>query len=63
MLVCRRHRSDRSTMIDLIKELRLAHGATHRGTHPVPDELTSAEAASLLCAGITTYNALRNALG
>src|SRR3989442_1160525 len=27
----------------------------------VPDELTSAEAAPLLCAGITTYNALRNA--
>jgi propanol-preferring alcohol dehydrogenase len=27
----------------------------------VPDELTSVEAAPLLCAGITTYNALRNA--
>src|SRR5260370_37576101 len=27
----------------------------------VPDELSSAEAAPLLCAGITTYNALRNA--
>jgi len=27
----------------------------------VPDELTSAEAAPLLCAGVTTYNALRNA--
>ena len=27
----------------------------------VPDELTSAHAAPLLCAGITTYNALRNA--
>jgi D-arabinose 1-dehydrogenase-like Zn-dependent alcohol dehydrogenase len=27
----------------------------------VPDEFTSVEAAPLLCAGITTYNALRNA--
>ena len=27
----------------------------------IPDELKSAEAAPLLCAGITTYNALRNA--
>jgi alcohol dehydrogenase, propanol-preferring len=27
----------------------------------VPDELSSAEAAPLLCAGVTTYNALRNA--
>jgi D-arabinose 1-dehydrogenase-like Zn-dependent alcohol dehydrogenase len=27
----------------------------------VPDKLTSVEAAPLLCAGITTYNALRNA--
>jgi D-arabinose 1-dehydrogenase-like Zn-dependent alcohol dehydrogenase len=26
----------------------------------IPDELTAAEAAPLLCAGITTYNALRN---
>src|SRR5579862_2899349 len=31
------------------------------GISSVPDELTSAEAAPLLCAGITTYNALRNA--
>jgi NADPH:quinone reductase-like Zn-dependent oxidoreductase len=28
---------------------------------PIPDELRSADAAFLLCAGITTYNALRNA--
>src|SRR6202045_3953366 len=34
--------------------------AEARGISSVPDELTSAEAAPLLCAGITTYNALRN---
>ncbi len=32
-----------------------------RGLSSIPDELTSVEAAPLLCAGITTYNALRNA--
>jgi propanol-preferring alcohol dehydrogenase len=32
-----------------------------RGISSVPEELTSAEAAPLLCAGVTTYNALRNA--
>src|SRR6201984_1253864 len=31
------------------------------GIAAIPDELASAEAAPLLCAGITTYNALRNA--
>src|SRR5713226_4359903 len=35
--------------------------AEARGIASVPDELNSAEAAPLLCAGITTYNALRNA--
>ena len=35
--------------------------AEARALSSVPDELTSAEAAPLLCAGITTYNALRNA--
>jgi alcohol dehydrogenase, propanol-preferring len=35
--------------------------AEARGISSVPDGLTSAEAAPLLCAGITTYNALRNA--
>jgi propanol-preferring alcohol dehydrogenase len=35
--------------------------AEARGIASVPDELTSTEAAPLLCAGITTYNALRNA--
>jgi D-arabinose 1-dehydrogenase-like Zn-dependent alcohol dehydrogenase len=35
--------------------------AEARGVASIPDELTSAEAAPLLCAGITTYNALRNA--
>src|SRR5579863_8816865 len=35
--------------------------AEARALASVPDELTSAEAAPLLCAGITTYNALRNA--
>jgi len=35
--------------------------AEARGISSVPDELKSAEAAPLLCAGITTYNALRNA--
>jgi alcohol dehydrogenase, propanol-preferring len=35
--------------------------AEARGLAAVPDELGSAEAAPLLCAGITTYNALRNA--
>jgi propanol-preferring alcohol dehydrogenase len=31
------------------------------GIASIPDELASAEAAPLLCAGLTTYNALRNA--
>ena len=35
--------------------------AEARAISSVPDELTSAEAAPLLCAGITTYNSLRNA--
>src|SRR6202521_4659311 len=35
--------------------------AESRAISSVPDELNSAEAAPLLCAGITTYNALRNA--
>src|SRR2546427_10806751 len=35
--------------------------AEARAISSVPDELTSAEAAPLLCAGITTYNARRNA--
>jgi alcohol dehydrogenase, propanol-preferring len=35
--------------------------AEARAITSVPDQLTSAEAAPLLCAGITTYNALRNA--
>src|SRR5713226_4288740 len=35
--------------------------AEARGIACIPDELKSAEAAPLLCAGITTYNALRNA--
>src|SRR6202163_964720 len=35
--------------------------AEARGISSIPDELKSAEAAPLLCAGITTYNALRNA--
>jgi len=35
--------------------------AEARGIASIPDELTSAEAAPLPCAGITTYNALRNA--
>src|SRR3989440_4785577 len=35
--------------------------AESRGIASIPDELSSAEAAPLLCAGITTYNALRNA--
>lgn len=35
--------------------------AEARGIASIPDELRSAEAAPLLCAGITTYNALRNA--
>jgi propanol-preferring alcohol dehydrogenase len=35
--------------------------AEARGISSVPDEPTSAEAAPLLCAGVTTYNALRNA--
>ena len=35
--------------------------AEARGISAIPDELKSAEAAPLLCAGITTYNALRNA--
>src|ERR1700726_3620698 len=35
--------------------------AEARGIASIPDELSSAQAAPLLCAGITTYNALRNA--
>jgi D-arabinose 1-dehydrogenase-like Zn-dependent alcohol dehydrogenase len=35
--------------------------AEARGIAYIPDELSSAEAAPLLCAGVTTYNALRNA--
>ncbi len=35
--------------------------AESRGLASIPDDLTSAEAAPLLCAGVTTYNALRNA--
>src|SRR2546430_3784522 len=35
--------------------------AEARGISSIPDELSSAEAAPLLCAGITTYNAIRNA--
>jgi D-arabinose 1-dehydrogenase-like Zn-dependent alcohol dehydrogenase len=35
--------------------------AEARAIASIPDELNSAEAAPLLCAGITTYNALRNA--
>jgi D-arabinose 1-dehydrogenase-like Zn-dependent alcohol dehydrogenase len=35
--------------------------AEARGLSSIPDELSSADAAPLLCAGITTYNALRNA--
>jgi D-arabinose 1-dehydrogenase-like Zn-dependent alcohol dehydrogenase len=35
--------------------------AEARGIAAISDELSSAEAAALLCAGITTYNALRNA--
>ena len=35
--------------------------AEARAISSVPDDLTSAEAAPLLCAGITTYNALRDA--
>ncbi len=37
--------------------------APHEAIASVPDDLTSAEAAPLLCAGITTFNALRNAGG
>ncbi len=35
--------------------------AESRGIASIPDELNSVEAAPLLCAGITTFNALRNA--
>jgi alcohol dehydrogenase, propanol-preferring len=35
--------------------------AEARGIASIPDELGSTEAAPLLCAGVTTYNALRNA--
>src|SRR4029077_12989898 len=35
--------------------------AEARAIAAIPDELRSADAAPLLCAGITTYNALRNA--
>jgi propanol-preferring alcohol dehydrogenase len=35
--------------------------AEARATVAIPDELSSADAAPLLCAGVTTFNALRNA--
>jgi hypothetical protein len=35
--------------------------AEARGIASIPDELGSIDAAPLLCAGVTTYNALRNA--
>ena len=35
--------------------------AEARGISSIPEELSSVDAAPLLCAGITTYNALRNA--
>src|SRR5271154_6745221 len=35
--------------------------ASEDGLSAVPDELSAAEAAPLLCAGLTTFNALRNA--
>jgi D-arabinose 1-dehydrogenase-like Zn-dependent alcohol dehydrogenase len=35
--------------------------AEERGLTAVPDELSSQDAAPLLCAGVTTFNALRNA--
>ena len=35
--------------------------AEARGIASIPNELSSADAAPLLCAGVTTYNALRNA--
>jgi alcohol dehydrogenase, propanol-preferring len=35
--------------------------AEARGIASIPDALSSADAAPLLCAGVTTYNALRNA--
>ena len=35
--------------------------AEARGIASIPEELSSADAAPLLCAGITTYNAVRNA--
>src|SRR4029077_15284387 len=35
--------------------------AEARALASIPDELTSTEAAPLLCAGLTTFNALRNA--
>jgi D-arabinose 1-dehydrogenase-like Zn-dependent alcohol dehydrogenase len=35
--------------------------AEARGIASIPEELASVEAAPLLCAGVTTYNALRNA--
>jgi D-arabinose 1-dehydrogenase-like Zn-dependent alcohol dehydrogenase len=34
--------------------------ASQSGLAAIPDELSSADAAPLLCAGLTTYNALRN---
>jgi len=34
--------------------------AEARGVASIPDELSSVDAAPLLCAGVTTYNALRN---
>src|ERR1700747_2023027 len=35
--------------------------AEARGMASIPDQLSSVQAAPLLCAGVTTYNALRNA--
>ena len=46
------------TVDDGYAELMIAEA---RSVASIPDELISAKAAPLLCAGITTYNALRNA--
>lgn len=44
-----------------MEDMRKVMIAEARGIASIPDELSSAEAAPLLCAGVTTYNALRNA--
>jgi len=55
-ITCRNGRSRASPMTGLCR----VHGGAVRALALVPGDLKSADAAPLLCAGITTFNALRH---